>query len=128
MEFDRIHGFCMDLPSTTDSYPFGPGALVYKVEGKMFALVADDEDPLQLTLKCDPGLAIVLRDVHEAVRPGYHFNKQHWNTITLDGSIDDEIVLDWVLDSYCLVVAKLPKAVREAVHDALGDPDERIQW
>lgn len=112
MDLQRLHRHCLSKPGTTDGYPFGPGALVYKVEGKMFALVADDEDPLEISLKCEPGLAEVLRDVHDAVRPGYHFNKRHWNTVTLDGSIDDEVILDWIDDSYDLVVDNLPKAVR----------------
>lgn len=126
MEFTRLHDHCLGLPRTTDGYPFGPGARVYKVEGKMFALIADDEEPLQVSLKCDPGLAEVLRDVHDAVRPGYHLSKRHWNTVTLDGSIDDEIVFDWVVDSYDLVVAKLPKTIRDAVRAELDDAGDRL--
>jgi predicted DNA-binding protein (MmcQ/YjbR family) len=125
MDLDRLHTYCLAKPATTDGYPFGPGALVYKVEGKMFALIADDEDPLEISLKCDPGLAEVLRDVHDAVRPGYHLNKQHWNTVTLDGSIDDEILLDWVDDSYDLVVDKLPKATRDRIRAQLATQEPR---
>ncbi len=78
----------------------------------MFALVPLDGDPGSVNLKCDPGLALELRARHPAVRPGYHQNKRHWNTVELDGSIDDE--LRWVIDhSYELVVAGLPRAVRD---------------
>ncbi len=86
---------------------------VFKVGGKMFALCSlDAEPPVQLSVKCDPELAVQLRSAYPAIRPGYHLNKRHWNTITLDGSVPDQMVTDLLGDSYDLVVASLPKARR----------------
>jgi predicted DNA-binding protein (MmcQ/YjbR family) len=93
--------------------PFGPDALVYKVMGKMFALIAWQETPLRITLKCDPDEALFLRDVYTAVRPGYHMNKRHWNTIVVDGSIPQKEFLRMIDDSYALVVKGLTKAQRQ---------------
>jgi predicted DNA-binding protein (MmcQ/YjbR family) len=86
---------------------------VFKVAGKMFAISALGRMPLEVSLKCDPELAVQLRGGYEAVRPGYHLNKRHWNTITLDGSMPDRLVHDMIEDSYDLVVSALPKRVRE---------------
>ncbi|MCP4111187.1 MAG: MmcQ/YjbR family DNA-binding protein [Desulfobacteraceae bacterium] len=97
----------------TEEYPFGPEAMVFKVMGKMFALVARAETPLRITLKCDPDLAIGLREVFKAVQPGYHMNKKHWNTVTLDGTVPDDEILRMINDSYDLVVKRLKKADRE---------------
>lgn len=130
MQLDRLHVYCLAKPRATAGHPFGPGALVYKVAGKMYALVAEDDEPPRISLKCEPELVEVLRDVHNAVGPGYHLNKRHWNTVTLDGSIDDEVVLDWVDDSYDLVVDNLPKAVRQGIRAevaAAGDDDGRTR-
>jgi predicted DNA-binding protein (MmcQ/YjbR family) len=99
-------------PGVTDGYPFGPGALVLKVAGRMFALIADDTIPVQISLKCEPEVAELLCETHPAVTPGYHLNKRHWITVTMDGSVDDEVP-GWVDDSYDLVVDGLPKRDRE---------------
>jgi predicted DNA-binding protein (MmcQ/YjbR family) len=89
---------------------------VFKVEGKQFALCAlEAEPPLRLSLKCEPGLAEALRRDYEAVIPGYHLNKRHWNTVVLDGSLPDRMVRDLIEDSYDLVVGSLPRAVRDAL-------------
>ena len=80
----------------------------------MFALSRLDGDPLQVSLKCDPELAVRLRAEHPTIIPGYHLNKRHWNTVTLDGSVPDEMVAEMIGDSYALVVASLPKARRPA--------------
>lgn len=118
----------MDLKSTTayllakggatEETPFGPDALVYKVMGKMYALVAWEDEPLTITLKCEPGQALLLRDVYPAVRPGYHMNKTHWNTITLDGTIPETELRGMIDDSYHLVVKSLPRAQREALTES----------
>ncbi len=99
----------------TEETPFGPEALVYKVMGKMFALVAWEGDPLSVTLKCDPGQALLLRDVYPAVQPGYHMNKTHWNTVTIDGTIPDAELMGMIDDSYELVVKSLTRAKRETL-------------
>ena len=88
---------------------------MFKVEGKMFALSALERDPLEVNLKCEPGLAEALRDAYPAVRPGWHMNKRHWNTVTLDGTLTDETALAMVEDSYDLVVAAMSRAKREAL-------------
>jgi predicted DNA-binding protein (MmcQ/YjbR family) len=86
---------------------------VFKVEGKMFALSMLESRPLKVNLKCEPELARHLRVSYPAVEPGWHMNKRHWNTITIDGSLPDKLVRDMVEDSYDLVVAGLPRKVRE---------------
>jgi predicted DNA-binding protein (MmcQ/YjbR family) len=101
-------------PGAVASYPFGPGALVFKVGEKMFALVAEDERPLSMNLKCDPDEALALRAAHpRSIQPGYHMSKRHWNTVVLDGSLLDTLVREMIDQSYGLVVASLPKAARE---------------
>jgi len=109
---EELHERCLELTGTNEEFPFRPGLSVFKVSGKVFALVALEERPLRISLKCEPGLAEQLRDTYSAVRPGYHLNKRHWNTVQVDGSLPDRLVLDMIEDSYDLVVAKLPKRVQ----------------
>lgn len=106
----------------TDGYPFGPGALVFKVGGKMFGLVAEDARPLTVSLKCDPDLGLELRAQYPAVQPGYHFNKRHWNTITLDGSVPVDELAELIDHSYQLVVAGLPRSERDILRSQTGRP------
>lgn len=113
MELKQLATYLLTKKGTTEETPFGPEALVYKVVGKMFALVAWQEDPLHVSLKCEPGQAMFLRDMYPAVRPGYHMNKTHWNTVALDGTVPDEEVLAMIDDSYDLVVKGLTRAQRE---------------
>jgi predicted DNA-binding protein (MmcQ/YjbR family) len=108
----RLREKCMVLPGASEEFPFGDEVSVFKVGGKMFALCSLDAEPLQVSIKCDPELAVQLRSAYPAIRPGYHLNKRHWNTITLDGSVPDQMVTDLLGDSYDLVVASLPKARR----------------
>ena len=115
MELKQLAAYLLAKKGTTEETPFGPEALVYKVVGKMFALVAWEDDPLSITLKCEPGQALLLRDVYPAVRPGYHMNKTHWNTVTLDGTVPDEEVLAMIDDSYDLVVKGLTRGQREVL-------------
>ncbi|MCO5179395.1 MAG: MmcQ/YjbR family DNA-binding protein [Anaerolineae bacterium] len=112
MELKQIAAYLLNKKGTTEETPFGPEALVYKVMGKMFALVAWEADPLTLTLKCEPGQALLLRDIYPAVLPGYHMNKTHWNTITLDGTIPAAELWGMIDDSYELVVQSLTRAQR----------------
>lgn len=115
MDLDALRKHCLGKPAVTESHPFGPGALVMKVAGKIFAIIGEHDDPLTVSLKCEPEIADVLRARHEAVRPGYHLNKRHWNTVTLDGTVRHGQVRDWIDDSYDLVVDGLPRAVREEI-------------
>ena len=87
MELEPLRMHMLDKNGVTEEQPFGPDTLVFKVMGKMFALVGWQDSPLRVNLKCDPELALTLREQYEAVIPGYHMNKKHWNTMILDGSI-----------------------------------------
>jgi predicted DNA-binding protein (MmcQ/YjbR family) len=113
MELETLRTYLMNKPGTTEERPFGPQALVYKVLGKMFALIAWELEPLDISLKCDPDEALFLRDMYTAVRPGYHMSKRHWNTISLDGTIPAAEINRMMDDSYKLVVQGLKKGERE---------------
>ncbi len=86
-----------------------------KVGTKIFAILSEDAEPLTVSLKCEPEVAVILRTAHEAVQPGYHLNKRHWNTVTLDGSITRREVFEWVDDSYDLVRESLPRKVQRTI-------------
>jgi len=109
---DRVIAACAAMPGSAEDYPFGDEVAVFKVARRMFALVSLGPPPGSVSLKCDPDLAAVLRDRHAGITPGYHLNKRHWNTVTLDGSVPDEELLELIDHSYDLVVARLPKAQR----------------
>ena len=109
MDLPDAIGHILSKPGTEETLPFGPDTLVYKVGGKMFALTSPDDFPPALNLKCDPARALELRDAHPAIAPGYHMNKRHWNTLTLDGSVPAKLVRELIDHSYELVVAGLPK-------------------
>ena len=108
----RLRRLCLSFPGATEEFPFGEGVSVFKVGGKMFALSRLAGRPLEVSLKCEPELAAQLRLTYSAIRPGYHLNKRHWNTITLDGSLEEAMVRDLVEDSYDLVVDGLPRGQR----------------
>lgn len=117
MTRDDVLDLCSSLPTAVEDYPFGDSAAVFKVAGRMFALVALAGNPGSVNLKCDPALALELRARYAAVRPGYHMNKRHWNTVDLDGSIPDGEVQEMIEHSYELVVASLPRAQRDRLLD-----------
>ncbi len=108
MNIEDIRDFCLAKGEVTESFPFDNETLVFKVKGKMF-LLAGINSPLAMNVKCDPEKAQELREKYPAVQPGYHMNKQHWNTIIIDGSLDDQLIHEWIEDSYYLVASKLPK-------------------
>lgn len=112
-ELESLRAYLLAKRATTEEQPFGPDALVFKVVGKMFALVVWQTVPLRISLKCEPHLAEMLRTTYAAVLPGYHLNKQHWNTVILDGSIAEEEIREMIDASYALVVKGLKKADRE---------------
>jgi predicted DNA-binding protein (MmcQ/YjbR family) len=112
MDASQLKALCLALPGAAEEFPFGDEVSVFKVGGKMFALSALDAAPLQVSLKCDPEFAGHLRATYPAIAPGYHLNKRHWNTITIDGSLAQDLVTDLLKDSYDLVVASLPRARR----------------
>lgn len=110
MNLEQLQAYLLQKKGTTEERPFGPEALVYKVLGKMFAIVAWEANPLTISLKCDPDEALFLRDIYPAVRPGYHLNKRHWNTVTIDGSVPEKEFRRMIDDSYSLVVKGLTKS------------------
>jgi predicted DNA-binding protein (MmcQ/YjbR family) len=112
MDADGLRQWCLGQPGAAEEFPFGPEHSVFKVAGKIFAISALDRLPLQVSVKCEPELAVSLRAGYPAIRPGYHLNKRHWNTITLDGSLRDQLVRDLIEDSYDLIVSALPRRVR----------------
>ncbi|MGH3171420.1 MAG: MmcQ/YjbR family DNA-binding protein [Trebonia sp.] len=110
---DRVIEACGAKPGAVEDYPFGDQVAVFKVSGRMFALVPLDSPSENVSLKCDPDLALDLRARYAAITAGYHLNKRHWNTVALDGSVPDDELLDLIDHSYELVVARLPKAERQ---------------
>jgi predicted DNA-binding protein (MmcQ/YjbR family) len=108
----QLRRHCLGFPGTAEEFPFRPGLSVFKVSGKVFALAPLKTKPLRISLKCEPLLAEQLRDTYAAITPGYHLNKRHWNTVEVDGSVPDRLVLDLVEDSYDLVMDGLPKRVQ----------------
>jgi predicted DNA-binding protein (MmcQ/YjbR family) len=113
MDAAALRRWCLAQAGAIEDFPFGPEHSVFKVGGKMFALSTLDRTPLEVSVKCEPELAIQLRESYDAIRPGYHLNKRHWNTITLDGSLSDQLARDLIEDSYDLVASALPKRTRE---------------
>jgi predicted DNA-binding protein (MmcQ/YjbR family) len=113
LKLDQLRQYLLAQDGATEEFPFGPTAMVFKVMGKMFASISIEKDPLQMNLKCNPELALHLREKYAAILPGYHMNKKHWNTLVLDGSLTKEDILAFIDDSYKLVVKNLTKAQRE---------------
>ncbi|WP_080057769.1 MmcQ/YjbR family DNA-binding protein [Spirosoma aerolatum] len=116
MNIETIRDYCIAKPGVTESFPFGGDALVFKVGGKMFALLATESQPTTINLKCDPERAVQLRDEHPAVAPGYHMNKSHWNTITVNGTVRTAELQEWIDHSYELVRKSLPKAIQAGLN------------
>jgi predicted DNA-binding protein (MmcQ/YjbR family) len=109
MDLARFREYCLGKPNATEETPFGPDTLVFKVGGKIFAITSLDEVPARANLKCDPDLALELRDRYEEVRPGYHMNKKHWNTVDIESRIPDAEIRQMIDHSYKLVIKGLPK-------------------
>ncbi|AHM60966.1 hypothetical protein D770_13560 [Flammeovirgaceae bacterium 311] len=112
MNPESLREYCISLPAVTEEFPFDEQTLVFKVKGKIFALTNVDAFT-SINLKCDPERAVELREQHESILPGYHMNKKHWNTVLLDGSIPDTMLKELILHSYNMVVAGMPKKLRE---------------
>jgi len=109
MDLAQFREYCLGKACATEGLPFGPDVLVFKIGGKMFALAALDEMPTIVNLKCDPDLALELRDRYEQVTPGYHMNKRHWNSVEIEGGLPDAALRKMIDHSYDLVAKKLPK-------------------
>ncbi|MCU0514496.1 MAG: MmcQ/YjbR family DNA-binding protein [Anaerolineae bacterium] len=116
MQRDDLRALCLACHGAVEDFPFGDDVAVYKVCGKIFALLPVNPAPLTISLKCDPLEAELLREKYPAITAGYHLNKRHWNTIHLDGSLPPEEVSAMIADSYALVVRALPRKDRDALH------------
>ena len=117
MNIEEVREYCLSKPAVTESLPFNDTALVFKVTGKMFALLDLSDDGRGIALKCDPELAIELREHHPEVTGAYHFNKTYWNGVNLDGNLSFSQVKKWIDHSYDLVVESLPRKVREELRE-----------
>jgi predicted DNA-binding protein (MmcQ/YjbR family) len=117
MHIESFREFCLSLAGTTEEFPFDEQTLVFKVGGKIFALTNVDYFD-SVNIKCDPETAIELREKYNDVKPGYHMNKKHWNTIAVNGDVPDAELLRWVKYSYTLVLASLPKKIQNSIQSA----------
>ena len=112
---ETVREFCLTFKGVTESFPFDEDTLVFKVMGRIFALLSLENHTLNL--KCDPEKAIALRETYDAVTPGYHMNKKHWNTIQLTGQVAERLIREWIGESYRLTVSELPKKIQENLKD-----------
>ena len=115
MKINTLSEYLRSKKGATSGYPFDETTLVFKVVNKLFTLITEDEIPIRINLKCDPEEAQVLRGMHKSIIPGYHMNKEHWNTVILDGSLPDELIYKMIDDSYNLVVSGLKKSDRDTL-------------
>jgi predicted DNA-binding protein (MmcQ/YjbR family) len=113
MNAEKIREYCLSKKEVTEGMPFGETVLVFKVCNKIFLLLALDAIPLQFNAKCQPEYAIALRENYDAVIPGYHMNKAHWNTVILDGSLPEKLIFEQIDNSYALIVNSLPKKLKQ---------------
>lgn len=118
MNLENIESIFRSKQGAVQEFPFGNEVMVFKVMNKMFGLISLKDEPLRINLKCDPNDALAYRDIYECVIPGYHMNKKHWNTIILDGTMDEKIIKDMVDQSYALIVSKLTKKQKEELKHA----------
>ena len=113
MNIEWLREYCLSLPHATEDFPFDERTLAFRVAGKIF-LLTDVEEPWEFNAKCDPERAVELRERYpDAVRPGYHMNKTHWNTVRIDMGLDDALVLDLIRHSYDLIRSSLPAKIRK---------------
>ena len=110
---DVLRDYMLGMPHTTDDFPFGPEAMVFRVAGKIFGIMPWEETPISISLKCDPDRAVQLREQHPGITGAYHLNKTHWNGVKMDDSVGMKLVKELMDHSYELIVASLPKKVRE---------------
>jgi predicted DNA-binding protein (MmcQ/YjbR family) len=113
MDHEQIREFCLAKYDVKESLPFDEHTLVFKVGGKMFLLLSLDSNPPEFNVKCSPDKALELRARYANVKPGFHMNKTHWNTVIADHSLSTKLIEEWINDSYELIVSGLPKKIRE---------------
>lgn len=117
MNLEELREYCLRKKGVEESFPFDNNTLVFKVMGKMFLLTGLEYQPVQFNAKCDPDKAVELREKYDCVQPGYHMNKQHWNTVICDGSVSQKLLRQWIDDSYDLIVASLPKKLKAELEE-----------
>ena len=115
MDLELVRSYCLSKKGVEESLPFDEDSPVYKVMGKIF-LISNLTPPYFINVKCDPEKAFELRERYDAVKPGYHMNKQNWNSVFLDNPVDDKLIYEWIDDSYELIVSKLKKSVQEELN------------
>lgn len=120
MNIEDYREFCLTFNGVSEEFPFDDNTLAFKVMDKIFAL-ADVEEFDGINLKCDPVKAAMLRDLYKEVKPGYHMNKKHWNTVDPNGALDDELIKEWIKDSYNLVVEGLPRKKQKKLEKMKDD-------
>ncbi len=109
MNIERVREYCLSKLNVEETLPFGPDVIVFKISGKIFLLLPLNTEQLQFNVKCNPELANELRERYDCVQPGFHMNKQHWNTVKVDGTVSTKLLKEWIDLSYNLIVASLPK-------------------
>ena len=126
MNIEQWREYLLSFPASVEEMPFGPEVLVYKVAGKLFALLSWQDEPMSINLKCESNLALQLRDTYPQVTAGYHMNKKHWNTVVMDGGLEDAHIKEWVQASYDLIYNSLPKATQAQLpkHSIMFDPNQ----
>jgi len=125
MDIEAFRNYCLSKKGVTEGFPFDNDTLVFKVMGKIFALT-DVESFESINLKCDPEVALYLRDQNPAVLPGFHMNKTHWNTVVIDGSVSENKLMEWIDHSYNLVVKGLPRKLRsQLISESLVNPENK---
>jgi predicted DNA-binding protein (MmcQ/YjbR family) len=117
MNIDQLREYCLAKPGTTEELPFGPDTLVFKVMGKMYLLTGLENPEIRVNVKCDPEIAIELREKYDSVIPGYHMSKKHWNTIILSSEIDDEFFKEQIDNSYKLVSSSFTKKLQKELSE-----------
>lgn len=119
MNIEEVRDICLSMKGTEECFPFDEETLVFKVMGKAYLLTGIDSKPVEFNVKCNPEKAVQLREAYSCVKPGYHMNKKHWNTVVCDNSVPKKLLKEWINDSYNLVVMGLPakqKAELEKFH------------
>lgn len=116
MDVITFWDYCLSFKGVTEGFPFRGDTLVFKVKGKIFCLTGIDDFEF-INVKCDPDKAVILREEYAAVKPGYHMDKKHWNSVYIDGSIPDTLICEWIMKSYNLIVNYLPKHVQQELRN-----------
>ena len=116
MNIEELREYCISKKGVEETLPFGPDTLVFKVMGKIFLITGIDSKPVSFNVKCEPSNAIELREKYTCVKPGFHMNKKHWNTIVCDGSVSSKLIKQWIEESYNLILNSLPKKSKEELN------------